>query len=113
MIGLIMGSVFLFGSLLVFGALGLLVEWIAYRMEVKERKKSQGGGLAAERKRRRLERKKMPVKKRRNCIYPSYQHSESNYQISWRFFIDYAQVERKSEEGNPGQADEKGENQRP
>ena len=39
MIGLIMGSVFLFGSLLVFGALGLLVEWIAYRMEVKERKK--------------------------------------------------------------------------
>ena len=39
MIGLIMGSVFLFGSLLLFGALGLLVEWIAYRMEVKERKK--------------------------------------------------------------------------
>ena len=39
MIGLIMGSVFLFGSLLVFGALGLLVEWIAYRIEVKERKK--------------------------------------------------------------------------
>lgn len=39
MIGLIMGIAFLFGSLLVFGALGLLVEWIAYRMEVKERKK--------------------------------------------------------------------------
>lgn len=39
MIGLIMGSAFLFGSLLLFGALGLLVEWIAYRMEVKERKK--------------------------------------------------------------------------
>ena len=39
MIGLIMGSAFLFGSLLLFGALGLLVEWIAYRMKVKERKK--------------------------------------------------------------------------
>ena len=39
MIGLIMGIAFLFGSLLLFGALGLLVEWIAYRMEVKERKK--------------------------------------------------------------------------
>ena len=39
MIGLIMGIEFLFGSLLLFGALGLLVEWIAYRMEVKERKK--------------------------------------------------------------------------
>ena len=39
MIGLIMGSAFLFGSLLLFGVLGLLVEWIAYRMEVKERKK--------------------------------------------------------------------------
>lgn len=39
MIGLIVGSAFLIGSLLVFGALGLLVEWIAYRMEVKERKK--------------------------------------------------------------------------
>lgn len=39
MIGLIMGSAFLFGSLLLFGALGLLVEWIAYRIEVKERKK--------------------------------------------------------------------------
>lgn len=39
MIGLIMGSAFLFGSLLLFGALGLLVEWIAYRMEVNARKK--------------------------------------------------------------------------
>lgn len=39
MIGLIMGIAFLFGSLLLFGALGLLVEWIAYRMEVRERKK--------------------------------------------------------------------------
>lgn len=39
MIGLIMGSAFLFGSLLLFGALGLLVEWIAYRIEAKERKK--------------------------------------------------------------------------
>ena len=39
MIGIIMGSAFLFGSLLLFGALGLLVEWIAYRMEAKERKK--------------------------------------------------------------------------
>lgn len=39
MIGLIMGSAFFFGSLLFFGVLGLLVEWIAYRMEVKERKK--------------------------------------------------------------------------
>ena len=39
MIGLIMGSAFLFGGLLLFGALGLLVEWIAYRMEVKECKK--------------------------------------------------------------------------
>lgn len=39
MIGLIMGIAFLFGSLLLFGALGLLVEWIAYRMEVKKRKK--------------------------------------------------------------------------
>ena len=29
----------MFGSLLLFGALGLLVEWIAYRMEVKKRKK--------------------------------------------------------------------------
>ena len=39
MIGLIMGSAFLFGSLLLFGALGLLVEWIAYRMEARERRK--------------------------------------------------------------------------
>ena len=39
MIVLIMGSAFLCGGLLLFGALGLLVEWIAYRMEVKERKK--------------------------------------------------------------------------
>ena len=39
MIGLIMGSAFLFGALLLFGALGLLVEWTAYRLEVKERKK--------------------------------------------------------------------------
>ena len=39
MIVLIMGIAFLFGSLLLFGALGLLVEWIAYRMEAKERRK--------------------------------------------------------------------------
>ena len=39
MIGLIMGSAFLFGGLLAFGALGLLVEWIAYRMEARERRK--------------------------------------------------------------------------
>lgn len=39
MIGLIMGSAFLFGSLLLFGVLGLLVEWIAYKMEAKERRK--------------------------------------------------------------------------
>lgn len=39
MIGLIMSSAFLFGALLLFGALGLLVEWIAYRMEAKERRK--------------------------------------------------------------------------
>ena len=39
MIGLIMGSAFLFGGLLLFGALGLLVEWIAYRMEARERRK--------------------------------------------------------------------------
>ena len=39
MIGLIMGIAFLFGSLMLFGALGLLVEWIAYRMEAKERRK--------------------------------------------------------------------------
>lgn len=41
MIGFIMGSAFLFGALLLFGALGLLVEWITYRMEVKERKKGR------------------------------------------------------------------------
>ena len=39
MIGLIMGSAFWFGALLLFGALGLLVEWIAYRMDAKERRK--------------------------------------------------------------------------
>lgn len=39
MIGIIVTSAMLFGSLLLFGALGLLVEWIAYRMETKERKK--------------------------------------------------------------------------
>lgn len=39
MIGLIMGSAFLFGALLLFGVLGLLVEWIAYRMEARERRK--------------------------------------------------------------------------
>ena len=45
MIGLIMGSAFLFGALLLFGALGLLVEWITYRMEVKERKKVRAAVL--------------------------------------------------------------------
>lgn len=39
MIGIIMASAALFGGLLLLGALGLLVEWIAYRMEVRERKK--------------------------------------------------------------------------
>lgn len=39
MIVLIMGSAFLCGGLLLFGALGLLVEWIAYRMEARERRK--------------------------------------------------------------------------
>lgn len=39
MIGLIMGIAFLFSSLLAFGAIGLLVEWISYWMDVKERKK--------------------------------------------------------------------------
>lgn len=39
MIGIVMASVALFGGLLLLGVLGLLVEWIAYRMEVKERKK--------------------------------------------------------------------------
>ena len=42
MIVLIMGSAFLCGGLLLFGALGLLVEWIACRMEAKERKKVKG-----------------------------------------------------------------------
>ena len=39
MIGIVMASAELFSGLLLFGALGLLVEWIAYRMEAKERKK--------------------------------------------------------------------------
>lgn len=39
MIGIVMASAALFGGLLLLGALGLLVEWIAYRMEAKERKK--------------------------------------------------------------------------
>lgn len=39
MIGIVMASAALFGWLLLLGTLGLLVEWIAYRMEVKERKK--------------------------------------------------------------------------
>ena len=39
MIGLIMGSAFLFGALLLFGAMGPLVEWIASRMEARERRK--------------------------------------------------------------------------
>lgn len=39
MIGIVMASAALFSGLLLFGALGLLVEWIAYRMEVRERKK--------------------------------------------------------------------------
>lgn len=39
MIVLIMGIAFLFSSLLAFGAIGLLVEWIAYRRDVKECKK--------------------------------------------------------------------------
>lgn len=39
MIGVVMASAMLFGGILLFGTLGLLVEWIAYRMEVKERKK--------------------------------------------------------------------------
>ena len=39
MIGLIMGSAFLFGGLLLLGTLGLLLEWIAYRMEARERRK--------------------------------------------------------------------------
>lgn len=39
MIGIVMASAALFGGLLVLGTLGLLVEWIAYRMEAKERRK--------------------------------------------------------------------------
>ena len=39
MIGIVIASAALFSALLLFGALGLLVEWIAYRMEVEERKK--------------------------------------------------------------------------
>lgn len=39
MIGIVMASAMLFGGLLLFGTLGLLAEWIAYRMEAKERKK--------------------------------------------------------------------------
>lgn len=39
MIGIIMASAALFGGLLLLGALGLLVEWIAYRMEARERRK--------------------------------------------------------------------------
>ena len=39
MIGIVMASAALFSGLLLFGALGLLVEWIAYRIEAKERKK--------------------------------------------------------------------------
>lgn len=48
MIGIVMASVALFGGLLLLGVLGLLVEWIAYRMEARERQKNQGVGLAAE-----------------------------------------------------------------
>ena len=39
MIGIVMASAALFGGLLLLGTLGLLVEWVAYRMETKERKK--------------------------------------------------------------------------
>lgn len=39
MIGIVMASAALFSALLLFGALGLLVEWIAYRMEARERQK--------------------------------------------------------------------------
>ena len=39
MIGIVIASAALFSGLLLFGALGLLVEWIAFQMEVKERKK--------------------------------------------------------------------------
>ena len=39
MIGIIMASAAMLGGLLLLGALGLLMEWIAYRMEVRERRK--------------------------------------------------------------------------
>lgn len=39
MIGIVMASAALFSALLLFGALGLLVELIACRMEAKERRK--------------------------------------------------------------------------
>ena len=39
MIGIVIASAALFSGLLLFGALGLLVEWIAYWMEAKERRK--------------------------------------------------------------------------
>lgn len=39
MIGIVMASVALFGGLLLLGVLGLLVEWIAYRMGARERRK--------------------------------------------------------------------------
>lgn len=39
MIGIVIASAALFSGLLLFGALGLLVEWIAYRMEARERRK--------------------------------------------------------------------------
>lgn len=39
MIGIVMASVALFGGLLLLGVLGLLVEWIAYRMKARERQK--------------------------------------------------------------------------
>lgn len=39
MIGIVMASAALFCGLLLLGVLELLVEWIAYRIEAKERKK--------------------------------------------------------------------------
>lgn len=39
MLGVMIMLGFLFGFMLALGVLGLLVEWIAYRMEAKERKK--------------------------------------------------------------------------
>lgn len=65
MIGLIMGSAFLFGSLLLFGALGLLVEWIAYRMEAKERKKVKAAVWRLQEKMK-IGEKENASKKRRN-----------------------------------------------